>query len=45
MSETASERVGSTLLDLTGAIPRLLRAGVLTAEAIEGVIGPIDRTD
>ena len=40
----ASDRVGSTLLDLTGDRPRMLRAGVVTAEAIEGVIGPIDRT-
>lgn len=40
----ASERVGSTLLDLTGDRPRMLRAGVVTAEAIERVIGPIDRT-
>ena len=41
----ATERLGSTLLDLTGKPPRLLRAGVVTAEAIERVIGPIDRTD
>ena len=39
----ASERLGSTLLDLTGEPPRLLRAGVVTAEAIERVIGPIER--
>ena len=39
----ATERLGSTLLDLTGEPPRLLRAGVVTAEAIERVIGPIDR--
>ena len=38
----AAERLGSTLLDLTGATPRLLRAGVVTAEAVERVIGPID---
>ena len=41
----AAERLGSTLLDLTGEPPRLLRAGVVTAEAIERVIGPIDRAD
>ena len=41
----AAERLGSTLLDLTGATPRLLRAGVVAAEAIERVIGPIDRGD
>ena len=41
----ASERLGSTLLDLTGGNPRLLRAGVVTAEAIQRVIGPIDRAD
>ena len=40
----AAERLGSTLLDLTGEPPRLLRAGVVSAEAIERVIGPIDRT-
>ena len=39
----ASERLGSTLLDLTGGTARLLRAGVVTAEAIERVIGPIER--
>ena len=39
----AAERLGSTLLDLTGEPPRLLRAGVVTAEAIERVIGPIER--
>ena len=41
----AAERLGSTLLDLTGTTPRLLRAGVVTAAAIERVIGPIDRGD
>ena len=41
----ATESLGSTLLDLTGEPPRLLRAGVVTAEAIERVIGPIDRAD
>ena len=41
----ASDSLGSTLLDLTGDIPRLLRAGVVSAEAIEGVIGPITRAD
>ena len=41
----ASERLASTLLDLTGGNPRLLRAGVVTAEAIQRVIGPIDRAD
>ena len=41
----AAERLGSTLLDLTGEPSRLLRAGVVTAEAIERVIGPIDRAD
>ena len=41
----AAERLGSTLLDLTGEPPRLLRAGVVTAEAIERVIGPIECGD
>ena len=41
----AADSLGSTLLDLTGDGPRLLRAGVLSAEAIEGVIGPIARAD
>ena len=39
----AADSLGSTLLDLTGDVPRLLRAGVVSAEAIEGVIGPIER--
>ena len=39
----ADGSLASTLLDLTGATPRLLRAGVVTAEAIESVIGPIGR--
>ena len=39
----ADGSLASTLLDLTGERPRLLRAGVVTAEAIERVIGPIDR--
>ena len=41
----AADSLGSTLLDLTGEPPRLLRAGVVSAEAIEGVIGPIARVD
>ena len=41
----ADGSLASTLLDLTGDRPRLLRTGVVTAEAIEGVIGPIDRAD
>ena len=41
----AADSLGSTLLDLTGDVPRLLRAGVVTAEAIEDVIGPIARAD
>ena len=41
----ADGSLASTLLDLTGAIPRLLRAGVVTAEAIERVIGPVERPD
>ena len=41
----ANDSLGSTLLDLTGDIPRLLRAGVVSVEAIEGVIGPIARAD
>ena len=41
----AADSLGSTLLDLTGNIPRLLRAGVVSTEAIEGVIGPIARAD
>ena len=39
----AADSLGSTLLDLTGESARLLRAGVVTAEAIERVIGPIVR--
>ena len=39
----ADGSLASTLLDLSGATPRLLRAGVVTADAIESVIGPIDR--
>ena len=39
----AEGSLASTLLDLSGATPRLLRAGVVTAEAIESVIGPVDR--
>ena len=38
----ADGSLASTLLDLTGARPRLLRAGVVTAEAIERVIGSVD---
>ncbi len=41
----AADSLGSTLLDLTGESARLLRAGVVTAEAIERVIGPIVRAD
>lgn len=39
----ADGNLASTLLDLTGASPRLLRPGVVTAEAVERVIGPVDR--
>ena len=39
----AADSLGSTLLDLTGDVPRLLRAGVVSVRAIEGVIGPIER--
>ena len=39
----AADSLGSTLLDLTGGTPRLLRAGVVTAGAIEAVVGPVDR--
>ena len=39
----ADGSLASTLLDLTGATPRLLRAGVVTVEAIESVIGSVDR--
>ena len=41
----AADSLGSTLLDLSGETPRLLRAGVVSAEAIEDVIGPIARAD
>ena len=41
----ADGSLASTLLDLTGAITRLLRPGVVTAEAIERVVGPIERTN
>ena len=41
----AADSLGSTLLDITGDTPRLLRAGVVSTEAIEGVIGPIARAD
>ena len=39
----AADSLGSTLLDLTGDVPRLLRAGVVGVRAIESVIGPIER--
>lgn len=39
----AADSLGSTLLDLTGDVPRLLRAGVVSVQAIEDVIGPIER--
>ncbi len=35
--------VESTVLDLTGAHPVLLRPGGVTAEAIEGLLGPVGR--
>ena len=41
----ATDSLGSTLLDLTGDVPRLLRSGVVGAESIEGVVGPIARAD
>ena len=41
----ANDSLGSTLLDITGERPRLLRVGVVSVEAIEGVIGPIARAD
>ena len=41
----AADNLGSTLLDITGETPRLLRAGVVSVEAIEGVIGPIAQAD
>ena len=41
----AADSLGSTLLDLTGETPRVLRAGVVSAKAIEDVIGPIARVD
>ena len=41
----AADSLGSTLLDLSGETPRLLRAGVVSTEAIEDVIGPIARAD
>ena len=41
----AADSLGSTLIDLTGAVPRLLRAGVVSAQAIEDVVGPIARAD
>ena len=37
----ADGSLASTLVDLTGETPRLLRAGVVSAAAIERVIGPI----
>ena len=39
----AADSLGSTLLDLTGETARLLRAGVVSAQAIEDVVGPIAR--
>ena len=33
----------STVLDVTGAVPRLLRPGLVTPTEIEAVIGPIER--
>ena len=38
----ATDSVASTLLDLTGEAPRLLRPGVIGADTIAAVIGPID---
>ncbi|MGE3808076.1 MAG: L-threonylcarbamoyladenylate synthase [Gemmataceae bacterium] len=35
--------IESTVLDVTVSPPRLLRPGLLTAEAIENAVGPIDR--
>ena len=40
----ADGSLASTLLDLTGGGARLLRAGVVSAQAIERVIGPVDRS-
>jgi len=37
--------VESTILDLTGARPVLLRPGAVTAEEIADIIGPIDHAD
>ena len=39
----AADSLGSTLVDLSGESPRLLRAGVVDDAAIERVIGPLDR--
>ena len=39
----ADGSLASTLVDLTGETPRLLRAGVVSAAAIERAIGPIAR--
>ncbi|AHC73850.1 sua5/YciO/YrdC/YwlC family protein [Candidatus Endolissoclinum faulkneri L5] len=37
--------VESTVLDVSGAIPRLLRPGAITQEQIEAVVGPIELTN
>lgn len=34
--------IESTVLDLTGEIPRLLRPGTISREALEAVVGPIE---
>ncbi|MCC7106559.1 MAG: L-threonylcarbamoyladenylate synthase, partial [Chloroflexi bacterium] len=36
--------VDSTVIDLTGTRPRLLRAGGLAPEQIEAILGPVERT-
>jgi L-threonylcarbamoyladenylate synthase len=36
--------VDSTVIDLTGARPRLLRAGGLRLEQVEEILGPVERT-
>ena len=41
----AADSLGSTLLDLTGETARLLRTGVVSAQAIEDVVGPIAQAD
>jgi L-threonylcarbamoyladenylate synthase len=41
----ATVGIESTVLDISGAVPRLLRPGGISVDALEAVIGPIARPD